>query len=355
MINREYVKGDVDAVASFISEAALVEASSNTQTPIDVLWEFPGEAELSSAPTERRSSGQRFPAFASAAAAIVLVSLAAAWFGSPLATRVRVSEKSPPDRAAAAEAASAVVPAQPAPSISSIAVRPLRAEPVASVTGATLGPNEGLRATAAPKPVGLSVASLQQSKALEQPTGPLGTSGAVLEPGRSLTARPMTAPAQVSPMVAAGAVGTPVAETSRATPAEASAPISLPAQLPPRREPEVFAEVASRTEHSGIQQVLGEYQSAYQRLDADAARAIWPSVDARALARAFDSLESQELAFDSCQVDVAADLATAQCRGSATFTPKIGRRGAKTESREWMFQLRKATDGWKIQTAQTKR
>ena len=75
-------------------------------------------------------------------------------------------------------------------------------------------------------------------------------------------------------------------------------------------------------------------------LDAEAARAVWPSVDARALARAFDSLTSQELAFDTAVRD-RGEAATAKCRGSATYTPKIGSREPRLESRQWTFQLRK--------------
>ena len=82
---------------------------------------------------------------------------------------------------------------------------------------------------------------------------------------------------------------------------------------------------------------------------------ISPSVDVRALARAFDSLSSQELAFDNCLFDITADVATAQCRGSATYTPKVGGRGPKLEPRQWTFHLRKKDEGWMIESAQAKR
>jgi ketosteroid isomerase-like protein len=113
--------------------------------------------------------------------------------------------------------------------------------------------------------------------------------------------------------------------------------------------------LVARTDQSEIQQALGYYRNAYELLDAHAARAVWPSVDVRALARAFDTLTSQQLAFETCRVAIAGEEATAQCTGSASYTPKIGNRGPRHESREWTFYLRKATDGWKIQSAQTKR
>lgn len=82
---------------------------------------------------------------------------------------------------------------------------------------------------------------------------------------------------------------------------------------------------------------------------------MWPTVDVRALTRAFDTLTSQELAFETCLFDITADVATAQCRGSATYTPKVGGRGPKLESRQWTFHLRKMDEGWKIESAQAKR
>ena len=122
-----------------------------------------------------------------------------------------------------------------------------------------------------------------------------------------------------------------------------------------RPEPEALPSVVARTEQSEIQRTLGQYRTAYQTLDAEAARAVWPSVDVRALARAFDSLTSQQLAFETCQFDIAGEAATAQCRGSATYIPKVGSRGPKLEPRQWTFHLRKVDEGWKIQSAQTRR
>jgi hypothetical protein len=105
----------------------------------------------------------------------------------------------------------------------------------------------------------------------------------------------------------------------------------------------------ARSEQNEIQRTLGQYRSAYQRLDAEGAQAVWPSVDVRALARAFDTLSSQELAFETCLFDIAGPVATAQCRGSATYTPKVGGRGPKAERRQWTFHLRKVDEAWKIE------
>jgi hypothetical protein len=46
-------------------------------------------------------------------------------------------------------------------------------------------------------------------------------------------------------------------------------------------------------EHAAVRATLGRYESAYSDLNTAAAHAVWPGVDERALARAFDSLSSQ--------------------------------------------------------------
>ena len=171
-----------------------------------------------------------------------------------------------------------------------------------------------------------------------------------LEPAPEVKATPELKPAPAARQEA------PELKTASAPLPEATA--SLARAPAPAAGPEAAAfntPVAARTEQSQIQQTLGQYRSAYQRLDAGAARAVWPSVDARALARAFDSLTSQELAFDSCSFEIAGGAATAICTGSASYTPKIGNREPRLESRQWTFQLRKDGEGWKIERAQTRR
>ena len=142
----------------------------------------------------------------------------------------------------------------------------------------------------------------------------------------------------------------PVAETPAAA-VQPSPPIAAAIARP---EPEALPSVVARSEQNEIQRTLGQYRSAYQRLDAQAAQAIWPSVDVRALARAFDTLSSQELAFETCLFDIVGPVATAQCRGSATYTPKVGGRGPKAERRQWTFRLRKVDEAWKIESAQAR-
>src|SRR5205814_4727778 len=91
-----------------------------------------------------------------------------------------------------------------------------------------------------------------------------------------------------------------------------------------------------------VEETLTRYRRAYNRLDARLAQAVYPAVNAPALARAFDGLESQSLVFNECDIDVRGGAATVTCRGTSRYVPKIGNRDARTEPRVWDFTLRKA-------------
>ncbi len=139
----------------------------------------------------------------------------------------------------------------------------------------------------------------------------------------------------------------------RTTPA-AIAPLEpSPAATPP------VASASIRTEPSGDQTrvaaVLNQYARAYGQLDAGAAREVWPTVNERALARAFAGLASQDVAFDDCQIDVIGLKANASCRGKASYVGKIGSGEQRTETRTWRFELRRDGEAWKIENAEARR
>jgi hypothetical protein len=102
----------------------------------------------------------------------------------------------------------------------------------------------------------------------------------------------------------------------------------------------------------GIQRALQRYEVAYEHLDASAAKAVWPTVDVRALSRAFDNLRSQEITFDRCDLRIMGTNARASCRGKGTFVPKVGSRDPYTIQREWAFQLQKVNDTWTIENSE---
>jgi len=157
---------------------------------------------------------------------------------------------------------------------------------------------------------------------------------------------------------------------AQAQPSSAPPPTPHPVQmLPPRPMPEVTTAanvvpsstpavvpallVSTVDDRSLVDQTLQRYRRAYNRLDAQSAHAAYPAVNTNALARAFDSLESQSLAFENCDIDLQGQYATATCHGTSRYVPKIGNRAPRIEPRVWTFTLRKDEGDWKIQSART--
>jgi len=133
--------------------------------------------------------------------------------------------------------------------------------------------------------------------------------------------------------------------------ADAAGGLTLRLETPPGR----VAAASVPPDKDQIDRALDQYRQAYERLDARAARAVWPGVNERALARAFEGLESQGLNFDNCEVDLADAAATAVCQGSARYVPKVGSKEPQVEPRRWTFKLRKSGEAWEIETVQTGR
>jgi hypothetical protein len=100
-----------------------------------------------------------------------------------------------------------------------------------------------------------------------------------------------------------------------------------------------------------IRAALTRWQTAYSALDARAAREVWPSVDTRALERAFQTLKSQDVRFERCELTVSGGSARAACTGRATYVPRVGRQSPHTTSREWTFELQKTDERWTIASA----
>jgi hypothetical protein len=119
--------------------------------------------------------------------------------------------------------------------------------------------------------------------------------------------------------------------------------------VPVRASHETGGGVDAREEESNrIRALLSRYETAYNRLDAKAASAVWPGVNQAALGRAFEGLLSQRVSLGLCDITVIGDIAGASCAGKARWEPKVGG-GLQTADRYWKFNLRKTDDGWKIQ------
>ena len=127
--------------------------------------------------------------------------------------------------------------------------------------------------------------------------------------------------------------------------------VAPPPAAPAREIPAAAtAAVISRAaiERNGVLGTLRDYEQAYKALDVQATAAIWPSVDRRALARAFATIKSQGLAFEQCDVQVVDSVATARCRGTIQYVRRIGSPVPRSAHQQWLFRMRKLGDEWKI-------
>lgn len=188
------------------------------------------------------------------------------------------------------------------------------------------------------------------------------------------TEDPEPAPARVDAAVARDvrrvptpAVASPAAVEPALNPEPATEPpllerLALPVSVPFAPRPAAAAPVSSPRAESAavlvppplpspepaIRAVLGQYRAAYQGLDVRAARAVWPSVDAKALSKAFERLEEQQLVFDSCDIAVSGGArALVSCRGSVSYVPRVGK-ARRADQREWEFALTRVDDAWVI-------
>jgi len=94
--------------------------------------------------------------------------------------------------------------------------------------------------------------------------------------------------------------------------------------------------------------------AAYERLDAGAAKDVWPSVNEAALARAFENLESQDLSLNDCRLTVTGNEAQASCNGTARYVRRVGNRAVQQDQRQWIFTLSKDGGTWRIDSVRTR-
>ena len=166
---------------------------------------------------------------------------------------------------------------------------------------------------------------------------------------RTTAADTPTAPAAVPP---AGASSLPAPSTAT-IPEPTPPPTSDSPPAPPAPAAAPRAAPAAVDDRTAVRATLSRYEAAYSDLDIAGARAVWPGVDQRALARAFEGLASQRVALGTCEVGVNGPSARAICVGNATWTPKVGG-GRQTKSRTWTFDLRRTDATWQIVKVDTR-
>jgi len=161
-------------------------------------------------------------------------------------------------------------------------------------------------------------------------------------PSRSIE-KPTAAPATPEP--SAPVPAPPPAPMPMVVPTPTPTP-SLPASPP--------APTGREVETAAIKSVLDRYRQAFDTLSVAPVEAYWPSINAKGLTRAFGQLDSQTVTFDSCDLDVNREQATATCIGRAKFTTKVGSRTPHVESRRWAFRLARMSDRWVILSVESR-
>jgi hypothetical protein len=148
------------------------------------------------------------------------------------------------------------------------------------------------------------------------------------------------------PAIESAALRAPIGEHVASSPIAST---TAPAAAPPAATP-----VASpASDERAIRASLTRYEAAYNRLDAAAAGSVWPSVDRRALARAFEGLVSQTVSLGDCVIAVTGPTARVECLGRARWTPRVGG-GPQSAPRRWRFALRNERGDWLITDAEVR-
>jgi hypothetical protein len=256
-------------------------------------------------PQEARQTAQRLAGVLTAAA---LVAASAGW------TLYRVAMAPLPVEAGdRPPVATALAPAAGAPTES----------PIARTPGATIIATYPVEQADAPS------ADLESPSTLA-PAVPLEPEPAVLTTLADTSAVPVVDVLPVA--VAAPMASAPEGDALVAASVAAARPVAAPRYTP----------------DASIRQLLQRYEDAYDHRDVQTAATLWPSLDQRALTRAFASLDRQDVSFDRCDIDASEERGSAVCVGTVRYVPSVGR-GTEKEGRiTWTFDLTRSGEDWRI-------
>jgi hypothetical protein len=152
---------------------------------------------------------------------------------------------------------------------------------------------------------------------------------------------PAASPVVPERLVAVGRVVENVPPRPMAMPADTIANRAempaIPRAAPPRPEPA-----------PAVLGAIRRFTAAYNRQDARATAAVWPSADRQALVKAFNGLREQRLTWLSCTTDVTGNQATASCVGTRRYRPRVGDSSTRIQQGRWRFGLQRSAGTWLI-------
>ena len=98
-----------------------------------------------------------------------------------------------------------------------------------------------------------------------------------------------------------------------------------------------------------VRELLQQYATALESLDADAVKKVQPSIDVEGLKRAFREMRALEVDIDNVRI-LSGDAAAARvsCRVAQTLTPKAGSRHTTSVTR--VLRVLRQDTGWIIQS-----
>jgi hypothetical protein len=149
---------------------------------------------------------------------------------------------------------------------------------------------------------------------------------------------------RVDPPLATVPAETVARSTANAAPEQ---PIERPDPTLPSTVPTGTSGPSVPDERESIRAVLSRYELAYSDLDVDAAAQVYPTLDKKALGRAFAALDSQQIRLSECNIQMGGPTAHAVCIGTVLWSPKVGG-GLREQPRRWQFDLQRRDEGWRI-------
>jgi hypothetical protein len=313
--------------------------------------------------TPKRSTPRWIFAAARAAAVFALGSLALHYSQELNRPKTAASPAAP-------KAASIPKPA-PIPSTRAVPAPPDLVRPSARRDGGQSAPSADSRPAAAPIPSSFAKASEDKSSFAKAKEGRSSVAKAT-EDSAVVTTRPSPQQPQRSPTAAVAR--RPPVELAVAPAVEPRAPVAPPIAepeppatasndaAPPSFEPLNIRETELTQHRIAIRELLDAYRESYDRLDAVSAARLWPGVDTAALSRAFSTLSSQDVEFDSCTLDLDRGLpagahyqqATALCSGSVTYVRRVGNTSPQSKVMAWTFLLDRSSGRWLIRRVMAK-
>jgi hypothetical protein len=95
------------------------------------------------------------------------------------------------------------------------------------------------------------------------------------------------------------------------------------------------------------------FTAAYNRMDASATQAVWPSADRQALVTTFSALREQRLTLSRCRGTMDGDAAIVMCSGTLRYRPRVGNHDTRIVEGTWRFSMLQRADDWVVERVES--